>query len=111
MAVVKRSVPNGIKYFDEGPIKGPEMKLTDMGVTSHRQLRLLVSWMLDGLNYLTSGGVKLSFFIAEGNAEHRASTKEDKTINIDDSTTGLALAEYSSLLITDALAGILGEGT
>ncbi len=111
MIVVKRSVPNGTKHFAEGPIKGPEMKFTDMGVTSHRQLRLLVCCISDGFNYLSSGGVKLNFFIAEGSAEHRASTREDKAINIDDSTAGLALAEYSSLLITDALAGILGEGT
>ncbi len=49
--------------------------------------------------------------IAEGNAEHGDSTRQEKTIDIDDSTAGLALAGYSSLLITDALAGILGEGT
>ncbi len=49
--------------------------------------------------------------IAEGNVERGASTRREKTIDIDDSTAGLALAGYSSLLITDALAGLLGEGT
>ncbi len=49
--------------------------------------------------------------LAEGNVEHGDSTRRNKTIDIDGSTAGLALAEYSSLLITDALAGILGEGT
>ncbi len=51
-----------------------------------------------------------SLLIAEGEAEREASAKRNKTFNIDDSAAGLALAEYSSLLIRDALAGILGEG-
>ncbi len=50
------------------------------------------------------------FLIAESNVERKASKNRDKTISIDNSTAGLTLAEYSSLLITDALAGILGEG-
>ncbi len=49
--------------------------------------------------------------IAEGNVELGASTRRNKTIDIDDSTAGLALAGYSSLLITNALAAIIGEGT
>ncbi len=49
--------------------------------------------------------------IAEGNVERGASTRRNKTIDIDNSSAGLALVGYSSLLITDALAGILGEGT
>ncbi len=49
--------------------------------------------------------------ITEGDVQRGASTRRNKTIDIDDSTAGLALAGYSSLLITDALAGILGEGT
>ncbi len=49
--------------------------------------------------------------IAEGNVEHGDSTRRNKTIDIDGSTAGLALAGYSSLLISDALAPILGQGT
>ncbi len=52
-----------------------------------------------------------SLLIEEGDAEREASAKRNKTFNIDDSAAALALAEYSSLLNTDALAGILGEGT
>ncbi len=80
------------------------------GITSHLQARLLVGKISDSLNYLISGGVKLFLLIAESNVERKASKSRDKTISIDNSTAGLALAEYSSLLITDALAGILGEG-
>ncbi len=55
---------------------------------------------------------RVSFLlIAEGDVERETPARRNKTINIDDSMAGLALAEYSSLLITDALAGILGEGT
>ncbi len=51
-----------------------------------------------------------SLLIAEGGVEREASAERNRTFNIDGSTAGLALAEYSSLLIRDALAGILGEG-
>ncbi len=65
--MVKRYVPIGTTYFADGATSGPEVQLTDMGVTSHLQARLLVGKMSDSLNYLISGGVKFFFLIAESN--------------------------------------------
>ncbi len=59
MIVVKLSVLNGTKYFDEGSIKGPEIQFTDMGDTLHLQVRLLVCNISDDFNYLSSRDVKL----------------------------------------------------
>ncbi len=46
----------------------------------------------------------------EGDTDRKASKQQIKAIIVDDTITELALGEYSSMLITDALAGILGEG-
>ncbi len=46
----------------------------------------------------------------EGDTDRKASTQQGKTINIDNTMAGQALGGYPSLLITDELAGILGEG-
>ncbi len=62
MFVVKRSVPNGTEYFDEGSIKGPEIHFTDMGDISHLQVRLLVCYISDDFIYLSPCGVKLCLF-------------------------------------------------
>ncbi len=57
--VVKRSIRNGTKYFDVGSIRGLEIQFTDMGDTSHLQVRLLVCYISDDFNYLSSRDVKL----------------------------------------------------
>ncbi len=59
MIVVKRSVLNGTTYFDEGPIKGPEIQFTDMGDISHLQVRLLVGYISEDYNCMSFRGVKL----------------------------------------------------
>ncbi len=46
-----------------------------------------------------------------GDTDCKASTQQGKTINIDNTMAGQALGGYPSLLITDELAGIPGEGT
>ncbi len=59
MIVVKPPVLNGAEYFDEGPTKGPEIQFTDMGDTSHLQVRLVVCYISEDYNYMSSRGVKL----------------------------------------------------